>query len=233
MKGSFLAHVNVGLPLALAIALAATVPLSAARPGRTKYRCGVQLSIVDPRGDMQDGSRIPDYNDPIDGPVRFDNTPAFTAEAGYGLTLFGEAEWTDKSACRLKAEYLPFGKKTGWDLKWGATIFTLNADYVYSLQSHERGWFLFGGVGWVRAGSTVKDTRTGWDGSTNSTCMSAVAGAGFNFFAGFCLELKYTRTIGLTMDGEQAMGLATQYPGMDANIGADWSYLQMSVGYRF
>jgi len=115
MNGSLFGRTGMAVSLALAAA-----PLSAAGPDLPKYRCGVQLSLVGPRGDMSSGGRIPDYDDPIDGLIRFDGTPAFTASGGLGLTLFGEVDWTARSACRLKVEYLPFGKKSTCTPRAGA-----------------------------------------------------------------------------------------------------------------
>jgi len=158
------------------------------------FRFGAGLSVAGPIGDLSD-----------------------FCEQGFGVSAFGEWGFAGSHALRGKAEYILFGEtKVGRDHKSNANALFVMADYVYRFDSHDHGFYIFGGVGYVSGSATTNDRILGeWAKTTDSDgTFGYNAGFGCNFSKHFGVEATYVMA-----------------PEVFEKVDFNWA--QVSLKYRF
>ena len=215
-------HSNLSLPsrkyllLGLAAALASAAPLGA--QGLEKISFGLSASFVAPASMSLDTS----WED-------FENTDA--AYYGFGAGVFCRWDPKDNHGFRLRADYLLFGDKEkkgqNQTITDSTNIVAIMADYIYSFDSPNKGFYLFAGAGsliteWKRE-YTGTNVTTGKDSCTQST-VGVAAGGGYNFTKNFGAEIKYTKAFDLELEDPSKPWI---------KLDADWSWIQVSLNWRF
>jgi len=157
------------------------------RDGRWFY--GVSLAIANPGGDFTN-------EDEIGNKIKM----------GFGASAFGEFALNDKMALRGRVGYTVFGegkKEESEPYFWkhtdtlNANVTTVFADFIYSLDSHEKGPYAFAGLGLVsgKVGRERKYESTYYnyedkDPQSGSNLGSSF-GLGYNFTKNIGAELSY------------------------------------------
>ena len=202
------------LLLGLVAALAAAAPLRA--QAFEKISFGLSASFMAPASMSLDAKS-----------AGFENTDA--AYYGFGAGAFCRWDPKDNHGFRLRADYLLFGDKEKKSqiqtITDSVNIVAIMADYIYSFDSPNKGFFLLAGAGslitkWERE---FKGANTGSESCTQST-IGASAGFGYNFTKNIGSEIKYTK----------AFDLEHEVPSEPwIKLDADWGWVQVSVNWRF
>jgi len=175
---------------------------------------GAGLHIVSPSGDLTDEKAV-----------------AAKAKMGFGLSAFGEMGLNANMALRGRLDYNVFGE--GEDassiIKLKANATTVFADFIYSFDSHEKGFYAFGGLGLV-AGKLEYDFKgISVDFSASGSSLGVSLGCGYNFNKNMGLELSWVSASGVI--NEMKVGGETTSLKDKDKIGFD--YMQVSFKYRF
>ena len=174
----------------VALAAPAALKAQAAKPARF----GAGASVINPMGEFGDVGAI-----------------------GIGGSFFMEWELNDQMGIRGRAEYNIFGQKD-----WGTygTMTTSGmiamADFVYRFDSHDTGWYVFGGAGFVNR-SYALDYR-GLKETTGKMGPGIAVGGGYNFTPNFGVDGCYNETLG-------DISANYAYPS--------FTWLQVSARWRF
>jgi len=212
-------------------ALVASAPLRA-YGDEAPIRFGGGLSITSPQG----------------GPKTYES------KQGFGFSLFGEKELQPDRSLRGRLEYLTFGEDTHkikredwydtdeWEEKCSANATVAMLDFVYRLESHDHGIYLFGGAGFVQGtfkkeGDFKKDKDYyAYYGFKKEDLTAKGSGLGFSLGAGYNMNEK----LGLELSYTTASGIATSKV---FSIDEDWyetepvklsfTCIQVSLRYRF
>ena len=175
---------------AFAAALITSAPLQA-----QDWRFGGQLSLANPSGDLSDVSKM-----------------------GFGLAFFAEQGLNDKMALRYNAGYSLFGAKKeeygNYSDETSANAISVMADFLYSLDSHEKGCFVFGGLGFLVAGTKYefKGGSYGTDSGSNSESgIGLSAGVGYNFTRNIGAEARYVKGLGDKLEGFDWFSVSVSY----------------------
>jgi hypothetical protein len=174
--------------------VALTAPLSL--KGDDSPRYGVGASIVNPSGEF--------------------------GGLGFAGAFTGQWNLNDNMAVRGKAEFVFFGS-TDWGC-YGSTSTTGivgMADFVYTFDSHDEGWYVFAGAGLVNRSYSTEWNFLGYkDKTTTSSIGPAITGGGgFNFSRSFGVEAAFVNSPG------SVTGNGVGYP--------TFGYLQASAKWRF
>jgi opacity protein-like surface antigen len=141
---------------------------------------------------------------------------------GFGLSLFGEKGLADRHAVRGRLEYHIFGQDDKFSINFNkVSTLTVFADYVFRLDesgSHDKGLYVFGGVGLVN-GSVKGDWPNDSDKESGSNLGFSV-GVGYNFSRNLGVETSY-------VEANDVVG-EDDWP---EKIGFSW--VQVSLKYRF
>jgi hypothetical protein len=162
------------------------------------------------------------------------------AKTGFGFSAFAEMGLTPKMALRGRLDYNVFGEGTNTNIaglpasvsaKLNASAMTVFADFIYSFDSHEKGFYAFGGLGLV-AGELDYDFKISPINvpiNASGSSIGVSLGCGYSFNKNMGLELSFVSASGvineMKMDGE-----TTTLEDKD-KIGFD--YMQVSFKYRF
>jgi len=181
-----------------------------------KYRFGLQVSYIDPSGDLSD-----------------------IASSGFGLSLFAERTLTKNNAIRAKIDYMDFGDVTyassiliqdllfDFDFESNVSILGISGEWLYRFDSHDKGPFVFVGAGYLDATrklSSLDDSAM--SNSENKAGFSYSAGFGFNFTKNLGLELKITK-------GPRLKYTETYSNNNDVSYAYAFDWIQASFSYRF
>jgi len=192
----------ITLPL-LAVLAATATPLAAQdNDDNLKTRYGLQASLAVPYG-----KQLKDI-----------------AGTNFGIAFFSEVPFNDKHAFRSTADFVKFGDtEFGYGITTGAYTIGVKGEWVYRMQSHNKGGYLFGGIGWYRA---YADGVISWGYYNNSIQINAngfgiSAGAGYNFNKHFGVEAKLVQS------------LWWEFKYEDASAKEDWGHFLLSATLRF
>jgi len=167
-------------------------PKKSVKPSHgSEWSYGASLHLVNPGGDLTN-----------------DRLFANKVTTGFGLSAFGEFGLNDMMALCGRVDYNIFGegKLEGSEYsgsykfthKLNASVATVFGDYTYGLDSHEKGLYVFAGLGFVRGkleeewkayrGGTL--TEDGHD-SESGIGLGFSLGVGYNFSNSMGVEASY------------------------------------------
>ena len=180
---------------AFVAALITSAPLQA-----QDWRFGGQLSLANPSGDLSEGSKM-----------------------GFGLAVFAEQGLNNKMALRYNVSYSLFGAKKIEDgaVETSANAVSIIGDFLYRFDSHDKGCFVFAGIGYLMPKSEWEDKGWSESGSTSISGFGLSAGIGYNFTRNFGAEARYVKSFGVKVDEFNEK----------IDFAADW--FTVSVSYRF
>jgi opacity protein-like surface antigen len=232
------------------VGLAATVPLKADDPNTSGIRFGGMVSYTTPSEDLSGGLKM------TPRPTISFGLPG--TDPGYGATLFAEKAFGHKMAGRARLEYMTFGEKKvvftsdkyddgsdEYGHKSSANAIAVMLDYIYRLDSHNKGLFCIAGVGLLSAKTDytqyIYDSRPGHENknvnhnlSKTSTLFGISFGIGYNFNQNIGIEAKYTKGIGAkakTLTVEVNPDESITYG--EKTLGLGFDFAQLSISYRF
>jgi opacity protein-like surface antigen len=173
-------------------------------------------------------------------------------DIGGGVSVFFQLNLADRHALRARVGYSLSGKKSHdaeepyHEATTSASLINAMADYVYAFYSHDYGFYLVAGAGFLSArydetlkyyvevgdlpdepGAEIEEALElrKWKGHMTEECLIAEAGVGFNFTKNMALELKYAKPIGL----KYQWAWERRDPKLDAN----WDWVTLSFSCRF
>jgi len=228
------------LPRAACAGLFAALVAAAPLKADEWMKFGLGLHIVNPSGDLTNEKAV-----------------GVKAKMGLGLSAFGEMGLNANMALRGRLDYNVFGegeKKESYrdyidgypvsmseSAKLNASATTVFADFIYSFDSHEKGFYAFVGLGLV-AGKLDYDIKVtasaeGISPITESGSMSGSGsglgislGCGYNFNKNMGLELSWASANGVISEIKDKNGRRHTLENKD-KISFNW--LQVSFKYRF
>jgi hypothetical protein len=190
-------------------AMIASGPLKADGGESAPIRFGGGLSIVNPSGDFEKFSK-----------------------QSFGVSVFGERELKSNTALRVRVEYATFGEKkvtlgvgySSWQEKGSANTTVAMLDYIHRFESHDKGFYAFGGAGFVQG--TLKLKYYEYVESLSGSGFGFSGGLGYRVDKNLGCELSYT-TGGKITTGEDD----EYYKLIPANLPFNW--ISLSFSYRF
>jgi opacity protein-like surface antigen len=177
-------------------ALVAAAPLKG-----QEIRWGAQVSIVNPTGDLSN-----------------------MAKMGFGAAFLGEYALNDKMALRGKFDYLMFGEKKETELeseyKWSNSIYSVTADYIYRLDSHENGLYGVADLGFFNCSTKYTITETNYWGGVSDSWSTSNSESGFGY------------SIGVGYNFNSNLGAEAKIVSFSSDF-ITYQWIQASCNYRF
>jgi opacity protein-like surface antigen len=238
--------------LLIAGGLLAAAPLKAEDAPHSGLRWGGMVSVTSPKEELSSGANMT---------ATQLGTPG--TKAGFGISLFAEKYFSQKTVGRLRFDYLTFGKKTvslasghenepeyGYSYvyelshKGSANAVSVMADWVYRFDSNEKGPFVFAGAGLLNTDMKYayreyeRESYRGDIYEDDETKSKSKSSFGLAVSAG--IGYYFSRNFAAEVKYTTAFGIKTNTIGVinDYELGLveksiSFDWIQLSISYRF